>query len=57
MRAGGAAAVADLLQPEVLLPLLYLAVGVTFGAQWLQTLGQSSVSAADAAVIYALDPV
>ena len=38
-------------------PLLYLALVTTFAAQWLQAVGQTVVSAADAAVLYALDPV
>ncbi len=37
--------------------VLYLAVVTTFVAQWLQALGQASVGAQDAAIIYALDPV
>jgi drug/metabolite transporter (DMT)-like permease len=37
--------------------LAYLALVVTFGAQWLQAAGQSRVGAADAAVIFALDPL
>lgn len=38
-------------------PLLYLALVTTAVAQWLQARGQTRVSAQDAAVIYALDPV
>ena len=42
---------------EQAVPLLYLALVTTAVAQWLQAKGQSRVSAQDAAVIYALDPV
>ena len=42
---------------EQLPVVLYLSAVVSTLANYLQTLGQSRVSAADAAVIYALDPV
>lgn len=48
---------ASLLNAEHLPALFYLAIVTTAVAQWLQTLGQSRVSAQDAALIYALDPV
>ena len=38
-------------------PLLYLSLVTTVFANWLQTVGQRDVSAPDAAIIYALDPV
>jgi drug/metabolite transporter (DMT)-like permease len=38
-------------------PLLYLALVPTVACNWLQTHGQRSVRAQDAAVIFALDPV
>lgn len=38
-------------------PLLYLSIVTTAVAQWLQARGQARVSAQDAAIIYALDPV
>ena len=37
--------------------LCYLAIVTTAVAQWLQALGQSRVSAQDATIVYALDPV
>ena len=37
--------------------LLYLSLVTTALANWLQALGQKSVSAQDAAIVYALDPV
>eukprot|EP00316_Scyphosphaera_apsteinii_P015689 CAMPEP_0119299790 /NCGR_PEP_ID=MMETSP1333-20130426/1826_1 /TAXON_ID=418940 /ORGANISM="Scyphosphaera apsteinii, Strain RCC1455" /LENGTH=399 /DNA_ID=CAMNT_0007301341 /DNA_START=129 /DNA_END=1328 /DNA_ORIENTATION=- len=42
---------------EHLSSLIYLAVVVTSIANWLQAFGQKHVSAANAAVIFALDPV
>jgi drug/metabolite transporter (DMT)-like permease len=52
-----AAEIASALLGEDALPLLYLAVVTTAGAQWLQAIGQSRVDARDAAIIYALDPL
>ena len=42
---------------EQAVPLLYLSLVTTVFANWLQTVGQREVSAPDAAIIYALDPV
>ena len=50
---------ADIAGPlrEQAVPLLYLSLVTTVFANWLQTIGQKEVSAPDAAIIYALDPV
>ena len=50
---------ADMAAPlrEQAVPLLYLSLVTTVFANWLQTVGQKEVSAPDAAIIYALDPV
>ena len=42
---------------EQAVPLLYLSLVTTALANWLQAYGQQRVSAPDAAIIYALDPV
>ena len=55
---GGSAldGVAETLREQAV-PLLYLSLVTTAFANWLQAYGQQRVSAPDAAIIYALDPV